>query len=193
MQPLYNHGSQDTAYLVDDYPYGRSVRCRIRYWLEHKLGKGWRMCSQTENPFENPFTKIKVWNKPKASTYAALGGCMYLDEIGHVQWRGLSHGVSPSEALAFARDFPDADLSHVRAWSVERVAYLKACVDGRVAWKINGQIRPWSDADHARHQAELLDWTEVARVAGESTSEAFREVSAQLAGVAVDVAREPGS
>ena len=28
------HISPETAYVIDDYPYGFRLRCRIRYWLE---------------------------------------------------------------------------------------------------------------------------------------------------------------
>src|SRR5215475_9411123 len=85
MEILKGHTSPETAYLVDDYPYGYTLRCKIRYWLEFKPGKGFRFVSQTTNP-----KKGHVWNKPKASTYCRFGGCMFLDEKGHVHWAGLS-------------------------------------------------------------------------------------------------------
>lgn len=187
MQPLYNHWSQDTAYLVDDYPYGRSVRCRIRYWVEHKLGRGWRFVSQTENP------RTLVWNKPRMGTYAALGGCLYLDEVGHVHCRELSHYSSAEECLAFARDFPGADLALARTWALDQTKHLRDILSGALVWTVNRRPLPVRAADRERQERELAAWIEVARVAGESTSEAFRDVSAQLAGVAVDVAREPVS
>jgi len=30
---LRGHINRDTAYVVNDYPYGRVLRCRIRYWI----------------------------------------------------------------------------------------------------------------------------------------------------------------
>jgi hypothetical protein len=30
---LLGHIDADTAYVVDDYPYGYRLRCRIRYWV----------------------------------------------------------------------------------------------------------------------------------------------------------------
>jgi hypothetical protein len=79
---LRGHTSPETAYVVNDYPYGSRLRCKIRYWLEKRHGRGYRLMSQTSNP------KVagEVWNKPKASNYR-LGLCfMFLDERGHVQW-----------------------------------------------------------------------------------------------------------
>lgn len=86
---LTGHAGPDTAYLVDDYPYGRVLRCQIRYWVDTRAtgrSKGdQRFVSQTTNP-KRPGT---VWNAPKPSTYSAIVA-MYLDHIGHVK----SHHIS---------------------------------------------------------------------------------------------------
>lgn len=78
------HNSPETAYVVNDYPYG-GLRCKIRYWLEYKPKHGFRFVSQTTNP------KLlgEVWNKPKASTYALLA-YLVIDEKGHLDWRAIS-------------------------------------------------------------------------------------------------------
>jgi hypothetical protein len=83
MQILKGHYSPETAYVVEDYPYGFRLRCKIRYWLEVN-NKGTRLWSQTTNP-----KRGDIWNTPKSSTYS-LFGAMYLDEENHVQWNGLS-------------------------------------------------------------------------------------------------------
>lgn len=80
---LSGHYSQESAYLVSDYPYGFSARCSIRYWIENN-SKGSRLWSQTTNP-----KKGDIWNKAKSSTYNIVGA-MFLDENNHVQWSGLS-------------------------------------------------------------------------------------------------------
>lgn len=82
---LAGHKSAETAYVVNDYPYGFKLRCKIRYWLEYSPKKGFRFCSQTTNPKASG----EVWNTPKKSTYSMLG-VMGLDEKGHVSWTGLS-------------------------------------------------------------------------------------------------------
>jgi hypothetical protein len=159
MQPLYNHTSPETAYLVDDYPYGRTVRCRIRYWLESKPGKGCRLVSQTENP------RTLVWNKPKASTYAMLGA-MHLDEKGHVQWRALSAYFGAEEALAFVRDFPLASgVGLIMVWATKRAAVVQAYLDGTAYVTINNVPQPLTATERARHEKELPVWQEAARLA----------------------------
>jgi hypothetical protein len=86
---LRGHVSEDTAYLVGDYPYGYSLRCRIRYWL-HTADRGSangqvRFMSQTTNPKRVG----EPWNKPKATTYYRWA-VMVLDVRGHVAWWPVS-------------------------------------------------------------------------------------------------------
>jgi hypothetical protein len=37
---LSGHISPETAYSVENYPYGFRLKCTIRYWLEYKPGQG---------------------------------------------------------------------------------------------------------------------------------------------------------
>ena len=119
---LKGHTSPETAYMVDDYPYGYTLRCRIRYWLEFKEGKGFRFCSQTTNPKAG-----HRWNKPKASTYCRFGGCMFLDDKGHCHWTGLSQYSDGAESKAWAdkwRDgVPPAGLATLDEWVKAKLAY----------------------------------------------------------------------
>lgn len=85
IQPLTGHTSQETAYVVQDYPYSWKLRCKIRYWLERDAKRGYRLCSQTTNPKKS----TEVWNAPKKSTYTMLA-IMGLDEENHVTWTGCS-------------------------------------------------------------------------------------------------------
>lgn len=84
---LQGHTSPETAYVVDDYPYG-GLRCKIRYWLEtaekgSKKGQV-RFMSQTTNPKRSG----EFWNKPKAGTYNEFS-VMYLNEEEHVTYMPL--------------------------------------------------------------------------------------------------------
>lgn len=89
---LIGHTDPDSAYVVDDYPYGRRLRCKIRYWIETKPKFGQRWMSQTTNPKQPGHP----WNKPKGSTYSALM-VMYLDEKGHVQAHGVPLWITGSD------------------------------------------------------------------------------------------------
>jgi hypothetical protein len=117
-----DHVSPETAYVVDDYPYGFRLRCKIRYWLEYKLDHGYRLVSQTTNP-----KRGHVWNKPKASTYARFGGAMFLDYDGHVQWTGLSEYCDGPEAKAWLDTYgaavPAAGQELLRKFVAAKVAY----------------------------------------------------------------------
>ena len=120
---LFNHVSPETAYVVEDYPYGFRLRCKMRYWLEYKPGQGFRLVSQTTNP-KRPG---EVWNKPKASTYSKFGGAMLLDEQGHVQWSGLSEYCDGVEAAAWRETYgaavPEAGRPVLDVWVKAKLAY----------------------------------------------------------------------
>lgn len=123
MQLLHNHTSPDTAYVVADYPYGYTLRCQIRYWLDCHPKRGVRLMSQTSNP-KRPGL---VWNKPKASTYCRFGGAMYLDDNGHVKWSGLTEYSNGAEASAWRDQFgaavPIAAQDMMNRWVAAKVAY----------------------------------------------------------------------
>jgi hypothetical protein len=119
---LKGHTSPETAYLVSDYPYGFKLRCSIRYWIEYAPKKGFRFVSQTTNP-----KRGNVWNKPKASTYCKFGGCLFINDEGHVTWSGLTEYCNSQEAQAFLNTYgagvPEAGLPVLRKWVAAKVAY----------------------------------------------------------------------
>jgi hypothetical protein len=160
MTPLYGHDSESTAYLVADYPYGRKVRCRIRYWIESDARKGFRFVSQTENP------KTLRWNAPKKSTYSLIAECLFLDEIGHVKASAITEYSDAASCSTFARYFPGADLRVLRAWVAKKCAYTQAKIDGKVFFTVNGVRSPYSDAERADDVRELSTWKEAAEALG---------------------------
>ena len=81
---LFGHTSPETAYVVDDYPYGFRERTQIRYWIESAPKRGDRFVSQTKNP------KTGYWNAPKPSTYAPIGVITKNPENGHISWVEIS-------------------------------------------------------------------------------------------------------
>jgi hypothetical protein len=122
MNILSGHTTPETAYLVNDYPYGFTLRCQIRYWIEYKANKGFRFVSQTTNP-----KRGNTWNKPKASTYSRFGGAMFLDENNHVQFAGLTEYSTAAEATAFSNTYgagvPEAGRAILAKWTAAKIAY----------------------------------------------------------------------
>lgn len=152
MTPLYGHNSEANAYLVQDYPYG-GMRCQIKFWLEHQPKKGWRFVSQTQNP------KNQRWNNPRKGTYCVLGGCLYLDEKGHVQASMLSEYSSAEEILKFVENFPEADLTTIKAYVIGRKAVCKRTSEGKAVISIGGvpQVPNEADVEKAKREIEILD------------------------------------
>lgn len=121
-QELPGRISPESAFLVNDYPYGFRLRCSIRYWLEFKSGFGFRFMSQTTNP-KRPGAP---WNKPHAGTYS-LAAALYLDGEGHVHAAGLSEYSNGAELDAFKNLFPqsiaaDEHLATTMAWFEKLIA-----------------------------------------------------------------------
>lgn len=152
MQPLHGHVSPETAYVVDDYPYGR-LRCTIKFWLETDVNKGARFCSQTINP------KNGRVNAPKKSTYAKLAGCMYLDEQGHCQWKALTEYSNPEEILKFLQDFGSRGKDDTLGQFVKAKTELwRKRVSGQVelGWKINGVVQTKSPEEKQAEHDSLV-------------------------------------
>jgi hypothetical protein len=146
MTPLYNHNSFETAYLVESYPYGK-LRCRIWFWLESDLKKGFRFVSQTENP------KNGRMNLPKKSTYSKIAGCMFLNGEGHCTWTGITEYSDWTQALEFAKKFPQSDLSTLKYWSSAKARYCNQVIDsGKLAL---------AETDSERYQTDYKGWTKV--------------------------------
>jgi hypothetical protein len=124
---LSGHTSAESAYLVEDYPYGFRLRCKLRCWLE-TTSYGTRFVSQTTNP-----KKGDIWNKPKTSTYCIVG-VMFLDDNGHVQWTGVGPGTSVEKLDAFVAEF-DSVLTARDKGQLQEIKAIFQAYDKRQASK----------------------------------------------------------
>lgn len=122
---LIGHESEDTAYVVDDYPYGFTARTSIRYWIETAKNKDQRFVSQTKNP------KNGQWNKPKKGTYSSVI-VMGLDENNHVNIDGYHMGTYEDEVDAFIGKYQLNDIQK-KTMDIAR-AYARA--QKMVTWTV---------------------------------------------------------
>lgn len=95
--------SPDTAFVQDDYPYGRELRCQRRNWLEFKKRHGYRHVTQTSDARRGNVT----WNKPHGSTYNWLEVLCLTDEFKQAD------GVTPGGVEGFVARM---DLDDIDAW-----------------------------------------------------------------------------
>lgn len=157
---LHGHTDEESAYLVDDYPYGFRLRTSIRYWIE-TTKHGDRMCSQTLNP------KTDRWNKPKRSTYAPVG-CLYLDDEQHVQWTAIQqHTEEP-----FWSTFLDIMAGHLNDGEKNQVAQiigLRAAFEPVTFEVVEGRRTPEEEAEQERIHGAIN--RHAARVANKARSE----------------------
>ena len=91
---LLGHTSFETAYKVENYPYGFRLKTTMHYWIESTPKKGDRFCTCTINP------KNDRLNATKKSTYVAIG-CMFLNDIGHVVNNGIGIYTEKEKVTAF--------------------------------------------------------------------------------------------
>ena len=130
--PLRGHVSRETAYQVSSYPYGR-LRCKIWFWLEYGGdNKGWRFCSQTENP------KNGRLNAPKKGTYSKFAMNMYLDENDHVQVKAVNEYSSAQEVYDFVKAFYSKEmdsttLNTLMGWCKAKYRYERTCVEKKAS------------------------------------------------------------
>lgn len=145
-QLLLGHTDETTAYIVDDYPYGRS-RTQKRYWIESKPKHGDRLVTQTLNP------KTGRWNKPKAGTYSAVL-VLFLepqdDGREFVKVHGLGLWKTTEEAEAFVALVGADNLNEVQKRQVAGVIGLNKVMES-VTWTIReGESTPEEKAEQDR-------------------------------------------
>lgn len=130
---IYNHVNQETAYVVDDYPWGFRLRTKIRYWIESKDTKngGQRFGSQTINP------KTGQWCAPKYSTYSQLM-VMYLDENDHVKCESLRMHDSEEHV----QKFKDTHLEHMTEFEKKQLKEIIAF--NQVMKHVTFEVKPSS-------------------------------------------------
>tara|TARA_R110000868_G_scaffold25188_2_gene98314 strand:+ start:264 stop:623 length:360 start_codon:yes stop_codon:yes gene_type:complete len=97
---LHGHTSPETAYIVEDYPWGFRLRTQQRHWIESKESHGMRFVTQTMDP------KNQRWCKPKCSTYAKYV-YMYLDDNNHVVCNALHQYTSIDSIKKFVEEFKE--------------------------------------------------------------------------------------
>lgn len=152
---LSGHVSPETAYLVEDYPYGFRLRCKIRYWMEHDIKKGSRFCSQTTDPRRS----FEHWNAPKKSTYSKFGGAMYLDQQNHVEWTGVSEYTDLKQLVTWREQFGPSLPVFAKAlldlWTGKKLRYEIAKRDGKVTWNTGEVLAASYPVDDPIYQTVL--------------------------------------
>lgn len=181
---LYSHTSEETAYVVKDYPWGFRLRTTIRYWIESKRAKngGQRFCRQTINP------KNGKWCAPKYSTYSPIM-IMFLDENEHIKFTGLDHN-SGKERI---EKFKEKHLANLTEFQKEQLADIMAYdeVMQHVTFSITqsefGSVELFSNdpAEKAKLKLMLAESEEAEKRKQESLSQISRAIAYQRAQISL--------
>ncbi len=142
---LKGHFSEETAYVVEDYPYGFTLRCKKRFWIEQGKSKkqlAFRLVSQTTNP-KKSYEGYEHWNKPKKSTYCLYGAVLYLGEKDHVWWHGLSQYSDAEESQKFLDENEEVltleMIREIKAWISAKEKFDADLKSGKAVFTINGK------------------------------------------------------
>lgn len=155
MKVLSGHTSPESAFVVDDYPYGFRLRCKIRYWIETKKGFGQRFVSQTTNPKKAG----EFWNKPKAGTYSVLIVMVVNDDpkseqFGYVGTRGLQSGgwSKEEDILAFEAKYAEAIGDYER----DAIKYIRATNEANAMMKYEIHAHQPGDVSQTREEQQAI-------------------------------------
>lgn len=127
------HNSPESAYVIQDYPYGFTLRCKMRVWVETATkgsGKGrMRYCAQTTNP---KIVDREVWNKPKCGNYSDLI-IMYFNEKGYVEIASADGCDDPSRLVKFSETYYN-DLDETQKKRLDDIIKLSKILNTN-SWK----------------------------------------------------------
>jgi len=101
---LTKHTNLETAYKVENYPYGFRLRTTMHYWIETVPKRGDRLCTCTINP------KTGRVNATKKSTFSNIGA-LYLDENSHVHWAEVNIYTEPDLITSFVEAIGESNLN----------------------------------------------------------------------------------
>jgi hypothetical protein len=97
--PIGGHVSEETAYIVTDYPYGR-LRAEMRFWVESRPKFGQRLVMQSVNP------KTGRVNKPHPGNYHAIVVLFINNENNHCEhWVLSPYNNTKAELENFSQVF----------------------------------------------------------------------------------------
>lgn len=113
---LYECVSEETAHVVENWPWGYQYRTQARFWIESNP-KGSRMWQRTQNP------KTGFWCKAKATTYSPVQILM-IDAEGKISYACLGRGSDYEDVKKFReKHYPHLDpqrrlnLIEAEAWA----------------------------------------------------------------------------
>lgn len=173
---LAGHVSQETAYVVTDYPYGR-LHAEMRFWVETKEKNGQRLMMQSVNP------KTGRVNKPHASTYSELMCLFVNNDNGHCENARLSLYESKADCDLFETTFGQV----MTEWQKKHLAAMRVFLISRSPtsyYEMNDKQRAaWEQQHHALRE-KFRPEIEAAQAQGQKLTgeraKAFREERAAI-------------
>lgn len=166
MKIIQGHDTAETAFIQPDYPYGRTLRCQRRVWVETKKGFGQRMVTQTNDP-KKPFLK---WNAPKPGPYYPVVVLTLQEEGDENPGYVEQHVLSPYAEEKAIQEFSDKYQSGLTERQRNTITYMIA--RDRAYKKVTWSVTVGSDADSGPRQTPQ----EQAAIINHLTQQELREM-----------------
>jgi len=125
---IYGATDEESAHVVEGWPWGRRMRCTKRFWVE-TTKNGDRLCAQCTKPDKETGKCSGSWCKPKKSTYTPgvivlaedTDGTIATETLGHFD----NHSAADIEAFTerHAGRLSDVQESRARSALVNRKRY----------------------------------------------------------------------
>ena len=142
---LYNHTCEQSAYYVENYPWGFRLKTQVRYWVEtsEKSNGGQRLVKQTLTP------KTGSWCKPKKSTYSWVM-FMYLDQNEHVQTDSLGMYSEESEIIRFVETHKE----NLNSFQKKQIRLLDGYKKAFSKMEVTFEVIPSNESEKEREERE---------------------------------------
>lgn len=148
---LYNHNCENTAYVVENYPWGFRLKTKQRYWIEtnNKKNGGQRLVTQTLNPKNNK------WCAPKKSTYDSVA-FLYLDENNHVKVEAIHiSGLGCEEKGKKIKEFAETHKEYLTDYQKKELRLLDGYNKAYQNVKFTFENVPFNETDAEKEERKL--------------------------------------
>jgi hypothetical protein len=162
VEQLKGHVDFETAYVIEDYPYG-GYRTQMKVWIETKqTGKKTKGNQRSMWCTLNP--KTGRWNKPKNYGYHRVLS-MFLDSNEHVQTAGISESAGFNDIEGYVKLFEIPEAQKINLYVCMKGAHYGARVWGKQTEeevtvrldKIESLIRYYAEALPISHEVKVAE------------------------------------
>lgn len=160
MNPLPNpQPTEDNPHVIEDYPYGFTLRCKMRVWVEYREGFGYRYFSQTSNPKKDNL----VWNKPKHGTYNPFPIIVGTDDEGHTTHTAMHGYMEKDEMEKWLAEYGHC-LTEDQKKAIHYFMVRRKWLSENTVWKVTVNPTDEERTESKEKEKQILEYSHYAAV-----------------------------